>query len=304
MIAQMIHKVASREIFDGCQSPIPQKQGYFDYTISSNIHGRLSIAGAHHAHKKWGHIMRNTPKRLITALIMALFIAGAALAQGPFGAGSSKFREEYKYTFELIQTMNQIDAMNRDTRSGFDRAQAKKVLTIINPLQKQPKLTQKQAQQALAKLQPIVKTSKATAWQKSSQTNRTHRPGESYRPGGTDKSGRDSKSDRPDKNYRPDSQRKPDARGAYRPDYKPEQMKDFNPFYNKKTKGDSWQEMQAKRMSDIISDIEKTSRGQKLSPLSMRSYQPDKAPSMNRYTPNNSKPNGKYVPREKAPKKG
>ncbi|MGI6295593.1 MAG: hypothetical protein ACOX3G_05845 [Armatimonadota bacterium] len=283
--------------------------------------------------------MRNTPMRLIAASIMALFIAGAALAQGPFGVGSSQFRDENKYTFELIQTMNQIDAMNRDPRSGFDRTQAKQVLSVVNPLRKQSKLTQKQAQQAISKLKPVISTSKAVAWQKSQRANQTYRPGDSYRPDRTGRTERDNKSDtqrkagqpnrdyRPDsqrkpeqpgKDYRPDSQRKPtqpgkdyrpdsqrrsDARGIYRPDFKPEQMKDFNPFYDKKSRGDSWQERQTQRMSEIISDIEKTSRGQKLSPRSRSSFRPGITQPAGRQAPRNSKPNEKYVPSGKTPVK-
>lgn len=235
---------------------------------------------------------------------MALFIAAAALAQGPFGAGSSKFLDEHKYTSELIRTMHQIDAMNHDPKSGFDMSQAKKVLTIVSPLQKQPKLGQKQAQQALDKLKPILTTSKATAWQKNRKPDQTYRPGGSYRPGRDSNSDAQRRPDQPAKDYRPDSQRRPDARGTYRPDFKPEQMKDFNPFYDKKTRGDSWQELQAQRMSDIISDIEKTARGQKLSERSRSGYRPNITQPTRGQTPSNSKPNEKYVPSGKTPKKG
>ncbi len=265
--------------------------------------------------------MRNTPRGIITALTLILFVAGSVLAQGFLGLGSSRHRYENKHTAELVQTMNQIDAMNRDPRSGFDRVQAKNVLSIVNPLRRQPKLTDRQAQQALDKLKTVTTTRKAMAWQKNRKTNPTYRPDDSYRPDRTDrpdKSDKDyrpdsqRKSDRPDiqrqiektdKNYKPDTQRRPDARSPYRPDYKPEQTKDFNPFFDKKARRDSWQEIEVKRMGDIIDDIERASRGQRLSPLSRRDYQPDRMPSKEGYTPNNSKHNEKYVPSEKAPDK-
>ncbi|NLN76600.1 MAG: hypothetical protein GX139_09845 [Armatimonadetes bacterium] len=221
--------------------------------------------------------MRNTSRQISVILTMVLLVAGAAFAQRPVGVPPSKPKEQNKSTHELVRTMHEIGAINRDPKVGLTQSQAKRVLLVINPLRKKPKLTETQAQQALKKLKPILTASQTKALRNIKPDNRTYRP---------NAPGPQHKPNSADGKYRPGAQ------SNHRPPAKPLYSADFNPFYEKITKDISFNSYQAKRMSEIIGEIERTSKGLKLKPTPKPGY-----------TPNKAAPKDKYVPGKAAPKK-
>src|SRR5690242_1058482 len=108
--------------------------------------------------------MRSLHRMCLTATVLALS-ASSAFAQGgpgggPGGGGGGgfaafqKFREQHKYTFQLTSTLTRgLMECQRSKSTELKPDQAKKILAVIEPLKKQPKLTQDQAKATLQKLQ-------------------------------------------------------------------------------------------------------------------------------------------------------
>ena len=202
----------------------------------------------------------------IFATALAIFTVSACFAQGL--SSSSKFREEHKYTYELMQTVQQMGAVSRSSRAGLTSSQAKQALTVINPLKKQSTLTQRQAQQALKKLQPIIAAS-----QKNELSRTAPRTGQ----------------------YRPDSKQadKPDSHGKYRPDSKQSDKKDNKEQYRpnpsdspRQHRPDSKQPNDEKSSETYQPDSKQPDKKDDLKDYKPDSSQPDSKPSERTYRPN------------------
>jgi hypothetical protein len=127
--------------------------------------------------------------KLLLAVPLAGAIATAALAQQGAGGGGgfsqfAKFRDQHKYTFQL-QTMvtGGLMEMERSPSTKLKAAQAKQVLTVLNPLRKQPKLTQDQARASIQKLQKAFDTKQLTAVDRAIKSSQRRMAG-GGRPGG------------------------------------------------------------------------------------------------------------------------
>ena len=202
----------------------------------------------------------------IFATALAIFTVSACFAQGL--SSSSKFREEHKYTYELMQTVQQMGAVSRSSRAGLTSSQAKQALTVINPLKKQSTLTQRQAQQALKKLQPIIAAS-----QKNELSRTAPRTGQ----------------------YRPDSKQidKQDPQGKYRPDSKQSDKKDDKEQYRpnhsdspRQHRPDSKQPNDEKSSETYQPDSKQSDKKDDLKDYKPDSSQPDSKPSERTYRPN------------------
>jgi len=202
----------------------------------------------------------------IFATALAIFTVSACFAQGL--SSSSKFREEHKYTYELMQTVQQMGAVSRSSRAGLTSSQAKQALTVINPLKKQSTLTQRQAQQALKKLQPIIAAS-----QKNELSRTAPRTGQ----------------------YRPDSKQidKQDPQGKYRPDSKQSNKKDNKEQYRpnpsdspRQHRPDSKQPNDEKSSETYQPDSKQPDKKDDLKDYKPGSSQPDSKPSERTYRPN------------------
>lgn len=202
----------------------------------------------------------------IFATALAIFTGSACFAQGL--SSSSKFREEHKYTYELMQTVQQMGAVSRSSRAGLTSSQAKQALAIIDPLKKQSTLTQRQAQQALKKLQPIIAAS-----QKNELSRTASRTGQ----------------------YRPDSKQadKPDSHGKYRPDSKQSDKKDNKEQYRpnpsdspRQHRPDSKQPNDEKSSETYQPDSKQSDKKDDLKDYKPGSSQPDSKPSERTYRPN------------------
>lgn len=202
----------------------------------------------------------------IFATALAIFTVSACFAQGL--SSSSKFREEHKYTYELMQTVQQMGAVSRSSRAGLTSSQAKQALTVINPLKKQSTLTQRQAQQALKKLQPIIAAS-----QKNELSRTAPRTGQ----------------------YRPDSKQidKQDPQGKYRPDSKQSNKKDNKEQYRpnpsdspRQHRPDSKQPNDEKSSETYQPDSKQSDKKDDLKDYKPGSSQPDSKPSERTYRPN------------------
>ena len=99
--------------------------------------------------------MRNAFRKIMTLAAMALLLATAALAQGPGGPPPGDFRDEHKYTFQLMHLARQIGEIDKNSKYALSPAQAKKVFAVLKPLRSKPQLTQAQAKVAVQKLQKV-----------------------------------------------------------------------------------------------------------------------------------------------------
>lgn len=188
--------------------------------------------------------MRKAFERVMALAILSLLVATASFAQGQAGGQFQQFREEHKYTFQLMQMVRHIGEIDKDAKHALTPTQAKQVLAVLKPLSTKPKLTQDQAKQALKDLKKIftVDQLNAMAQIKSPQ----HRMG-SGGPGGPGGPG----GQRPQGN---------------RPHWDPAAMKDFNPFYAKADKSDKMAADRTKRTTDFLKSLEKKSKAAKSAP--------------------------------------
>lgn len=188
--------------------------------------------------------MRKTLNQILALAILTLFIAGACIAQGQ-GGQFSAFREEHKYTFQLMQMVHHIGAINVQPKYTLTPAQAKQVLAVMKPIRSKSKLTQDQAKQALKDLKRIFNVSQLNAMAKIKPPARRVGPGGSGGPGGPGGPG--------------------GAQGN-RPRMDSAAMKDFNPFYVKVSKSDPGSMDRGKRMNDTFSGLEKKAKQAKAAP--------------------------------------
>ena len=191
--------------------------------------------------------MMQLTRRIITAAALTALAATAGFAQGPGGQGPgggqfSQMREKYKFTFQLMSMARHIGEIDKDPKYTLTPEQAKQTLAVLQPLRKQPKLTQDQARNALKLLKPIFTVKQLNAMAKIKPPQFGQRgtgrggPGE---PGG------------------------PGRPGGRPRMMDPNAMKDFNPFYAKTAAGDEFAARRAKRWNDFFGDLQKKAKSGK-----------------------------------------
>ena len=189
---------------------------------------------------------------IIASLLLVVLIAATSVAQGPGGQGGgqwSQMREKYKYTFQLMQMTRHIADIDKDPKYTLTKAQAKKVLVVLQPLRKKPKLTQDEAKSTLKKLKPIFTVKQLNAMAKIKPPHRG--PGMSgggYGGQGGPPGGGPPGGGQP---------------GANRPNFDPNAMKDMNPFYSKVPAGDEWAAHRAKRWNEFFTAMDNKAKGKK-----------------------------------------
>lgn len=191
--------------------------------------------------------------KILALALLTLVLASAVFAQAPGGGGSgqfAQFREQHKYTFQLMQMTHHIEAIDRDPKYALTADQAKKVLAVLKPLQSKPTLTQDQAKDVLKKLKPIFTVTQLNAMAKIKEPPRFggQRPGGGAATGGA-----------PGGGFRPGGNGGPGGR----PHMDMARMKDFNPFYTKVDKKDDFSAMRAKRWNDFFSHLDAKAKGTK-----------------------------------------
>ena len=192
---------------------------------------------------------------IIASLLLVLLSAAAGLAQGPGGPPPpmggqgggqwSQMRERSKYTVQLMQMTRHIMEIDKDPKYTLTKAQAKKVLVVLQPLRKKPKLTQDEAKSTLKKLKPIFTVKQLNAMAKIKPPHRgPGMPGGGYGgPGGGPPGGGQP--------------------GANRPSFDPNAMKDSNPFYSKVKAGDEFAARRAKRWNEFFTAMDNKAKGKK-----------------------------------------
>lgn len=157
--------------------------------------------------------MRPLHTLIIAAALAAAPIVGA-LAQGPSPA-FMKWRDQHKYTFQLRTMLTAgIAECERSKSTAIKPDQAKKILGVLMPLTKKPKLTQDEAKLAIQKLQLVYEARQLTSVDKVLKASANRRPGGGA-PGGAPGGGSPG--------------------GAARPPFDPTRMKNFNPFNPEKS---------------------------------------------------------------------
>ena len=207
---------------------------------------------------------------IIASVLLVLLIAAAGLAQGPGGPppplqggqGNSQWsqmREKYKYTSQLMQMTQHIAIIDRDSKYTLTKAQAKKVLGVLQPLRKKPKLTQDEAKATLKKLKPIFTVKQLNAMAKIKPPRRSPgMPGGGY---GGQGGGQGGPGGGPPGGGQP---------GANRPSFDPNAMKDFNPFYSKVKADDEFAARRARRWNQFFTTMDNKAKGKKPLPMTTK----------------------------------
>lgn len=189
--------------------------------------------------------------KIIALAVFAMLVATTAYAQGPGGDGSGQFaafREQHKYTFQLMQMVRHIGDINRDPKYALTQVQAKRVLAVLKPLRSKSKLSQDQAKQALKSLKVIFTVAQLNAM---ARIKAPKRMSGGQRPGGGPPGGFGG-------------QGAPGGNRPAGPRMDSAQMKDFNPFYAKVSKSDPRSAFGAKRWNDFFSKLEAKAKGAKV----------------------------------------
>lgn len=217
---------------------------------------------------------------LQTAVFMltCAVIGSAAYAQsGGNMAEFQKFRAQHKYTFQLSATVYRgFSELERTPSTKLKPAQAKQILTVLNPLRKQSKLTQDQAKATIQKLQRALDERQLSAIDRVLNSSGRSSFG-SGRPGGGPGAG-------------PSGNRPSGANASRRPAFDPAKMKDFNPFNpGKPTSTNQRQIDRVKRLFDFL----QARAANKPATLSMKRPGPSSSSSKAR------KPGSKPAPKAK-----
>jgi len=195
--------------------------------------------------------MAKASRLIAVAAVLAALIATSALAQGPGSGGGQfgQFREQHKFTFQLMQMVRHVGEIDKDPKYALSPGQAKQVLGVLKPLRKKPRLTQDQAKQALKDLKKVFTVSQLNAMARIKPM-----PGAGRRgfggggpggPGGPGGSG---------------GQGGPGGNMGNRPRMDANAMKDFNPFYKNPKASDDMSARRSKRWDQFVSDLEKKSK--------------------------------------------
>jgi len=198
--------------------------------------------------------MRKAIVRIIGLAMLALLISAASFAQGQQGGAFAQFREDHKYTFQLMQMVRHIGIIDKDSKHTLTPVQAKQVLSVLKPLSSKSKLTQDEAKQALKDLKKVFTVDQLNAMARIKPPQMGRRPGGQGGPGG------------------PGGQGGPGGPGANgnrqgnRMRWDPNAMKDFNPFYTKVSQSDPRSADRAKRWNDFYKSLDKKAKSAKPSP--------------------------------------
>lgn len=205
--------------------------------------------------------------KIVALAVLTMLVATTAFAQAPGAGGGNpqfaQFREEHKFTFQLMQMVRHIGDIDRDPKHTLTPAQAKKVGAVLKPLRSQPKLTQDQAKQALKSLKVIFTVDQLNAMAKIKSPQRF---GGGQRPGG-------GFSGAPGGQGRPGG---PGGQNGNRPRMDPARMKNFNPFYAKADKSDQFAADRAKRWNDFFSRLDAKAKGAKAAPAKSKAVKAKK----------------------------
>ncbi len=173
---------------------------------------------------------------LWAGVLLLVIAAIAAIAQPPPGAGGfqmtpemqrrieefRKWREAHKYTLQLTSTLRALEQVDKDPKTKLTSAQAKKILSVLQPYRNKPKMTQDDAKNALKGIKAALNVNQLNAIARIEAERRNRRGGPGgmgMRPGGPGGQPGGAPGARP--GGAPGSNfRMPDAA----------QMKDFNPF--------------------------------------------------------------------------
>lgn len=185
-------------------------------------------------------------------VVLVLSAALASVAQQPQSSSQwNQVREKYKYTFQLMQMVGHIDAIDQDSKYTLTQTQAKKVLGVLQPLRSKPKLTQDQAKQALKDLKPIFTVTQLNAMAKIKPPQRGQRPDGQGGPGAPNGTRPGGGQGRP---------------SGSRPHMDAAAMQDFNPFYTKVDPKDEFAQRRVKRWNDFFTRMDNKSQGKKTTP--------------------------------------
>lgn len=86
-----------------------------------------------------------------------------------------QFREEHKFTFQLIRVAGGLQRLER-TNYPLSPEQAQRILAVLTPLQKKPKLSQEDARTAMKAVLSVLTVDQRTAMAEQPQRRR-RRPG-------------------------------------------------------------------------------------------------------------------------------
>jgi len=94
----------------------------------------------------------------------------------------AKFRESHKYTFMLTRMATGIGQLETEGSAPLTSAQAKAILTVLNPIRKQTSLSQDEAKEAVKKLKAVLTAKQLTEIARMKQPERRfHSPTEGER---------------------------------------------------------------------------------------------------------------------------
>ncbi|MDO8585538.1 MAG: hypothetical protein Q7T82_00710 [Armatimonadota bacterium] len=193
--------------------------------------------------------MTRVSKLVAVSVVLALALAAPAFAQGQ-GGQFGQFREQHKFTFQLMQMVRHIGEIDKAPKYALSPGQAQQVLAVLKPLRGKPKLTQDQAKQALKDLKRVFTVVQLNAMARIKPAPRRGGPG--FGAGGA---GGPGSSGGPGGNMgsRPRTRMDPNA------------MKNFNPFYRNPKATDEWSARRAQRWDRFFSGLERKSKQAKAS---------------------------------------
>lgn len=172
----------------------------------------------------------------LTVLITILVVVSYAQNQGT--DQFDQFRERHKYTFQLMNMVRNISEINKDPKYTLTQTQAKQVLAVLEPLRSKPKLTQDQAKETIKALKKVFTVNQLNAMARIKSPRRVP---DGSRLGGSSAG----------------------PRQADRPRLNPDAMKDFNPFYSKVKAGDEFAARRVKRWNEFFAALQEKAKGTK-----------------------------------------
>lgn len=177
---------------------------------------------------------------VIAVTILITFLAAVGYAQNQEPSQFDQFRERHKYTFQLMSMVRNISEIDKDPKYTLTQAQAKQVLAVLEPLRSKPKLTQDQAKETLKALKKVFTVNQLNAMARIKPPRRI-----------------------PDGGRLGDSSA--GSRQTDRPRFNQDAMKDFNPFYSKVKAGDEFAARRVKRWNEFFAALQNKAKGTKTS---------------------------------------
>jgi hypothetical protein len=161
-----------------------------------------------------------SPIRTLAVGLLALAPLTAAMAQG---SAFAKFREQHKYTFQLrTMVTGGVVECERSPATKLKKEQAQKLLGVLTPLQKKPKLTQDEAKAAIKQVVKIYDAKQLSLVDKAIQQSARRRGGGGGPGGGGASAGGPGGGS--------GGRSGPGGSTGNRPPFDPAKAKNFNPF--------------------------------------------------------------------------